>query len=63
LAISADFRYLVLDKQILGLRSGKPIVRVAHKQDTLDAAAFSANGELMAVKGQSQYREGGQLGW
>jgi hypothetical protein len=62
-AISADFRYLVLDKQTLDMKSGKPIVVGGHKQDTLDAAVFSANGELMAVKASPNISRGAQLGW
>jgi hypothetical protein len=62
-AISADFRYLVLDEQTLDMKSGKPIVVGRHKQDTLDAAAFSANGELMAVKASPNIARGAQLGW
>ena len=60
-AISADFRYLVLQKQILDLRSGKPVVTVAHKQDMLGAAAFSTDGELMAVKASPHLVKGAQL--
>jgi hypothetical protein len=61
-AISPDFRYLVLQRQIMDLGSSKAIRTVAHKQDTLDAAAFSANGELMAVKGRPPVVKGRQLG-
>jgi WD40 repeat protein len=60
-AISPDFRYLVLQKQILDLLSGKPILTVAHKQDTLDAATFSADSELMAVKASPHLVKGSQL--
>jgi len=60
-AISPDFRYLVIEKQILDLQSGKPILTVAHKQDTLYAAAFSVNGELVAVKASPHLAKGAQL--
>lgn len=61
LAISPNFRYLVLQKQILDLLSGKPILTVAHKQDTLDAAAFSADSELMAIKASPHLMKGSQV--
>jgi WD40 repeat protein len=61
LAVSADFRYLALEKQILDLKAGKPILTMAHKQDTLDAAAFSANGELVAVIASPHIVKGTQL--
>ena len=60
-AISPDFRYIVLDKQVLDLKSGKPILTVAHKQDTMDTAAFSPDGELMAVKASAHIVKGAQL--
>lgn len=60
-ALSPDFRYLVLQKQILDLKSGKPILTVAHKQDTLDAAAFSADNALIAVKATPHLVKGSQL--
>jgi WD40 repeat protein len=60
-AISPDFRYLVLEKQILDLQSGKPILSVAHKKDTLGAAAFSADSELVAVNASPHLVKGSQL--
>jgi WD40 repeat protein len=60
-AISPDFRYLVLQRQIMDLESSKPIRTVAHKDGTLDAAAFSANGGLIAVKGRPPIVKGRQL--
>jgi WD40 repeat protein len=59
-AISPDFRYLVLQRQILDFKSGKPILTVAHKQ-TLGAAAFSADNELIAVKASPHIMKGAQL--
>jgi WD40 repeat protein len=60
-AISPDFRFLVLQKQILHLKSGKSILTVAHKQDALDAAAFSADNEMIAVKASPHIVKGAQL--
>ena len=60
-AISRDFRYLVLENQILDLKFGKPILVVPHKQDTLESAAFSANGELLAVKASPHIVKGAQV--
>lgn len=57
-AISPDFRYIVLEKQVLDLKSGKPILTVAHKKDTMDTAAFSPDGELMAVKASAHIVKG-----
>jgi len=60
-AISPDFRYIVLKKQVLDLKSGKPILTVVHKQDTMDTAAFSPDGELMAVKASADIVKGARL--
>jgi len=60
-AISPDFRYLVLEEQILDLQSGKPIFSVAHKKDRLVAAAFSADSELVAVSASPDLVKGSQL--
>jgi len=61
LAISPDFRSLVLQKQILDLQSGNPTLTMVHKQDMLDAAAFSADGELVAVKASPHLVRGAQV--
>ena len=60
-AISPDFRYLVLEKEILDLQSGKPILSVAHKNDMLISAAFSADSELVAVNASPHLVKGSQL--
>jgi WD40 repeat protein len=60
-AISPNFRYLVLEKQILDLQSGKPVLSVAHKKDTLGAAAFSADSELVAVNASPHLVKGLQV--
>lgn len=59
--ISPNFRYLALDKQILDLQSGKTIISVAHQKDTLGAAAFSADSELVAVNASPPLVKGSQL--
>ena len=60
-AISPDFRYLILENQILDLQSGKPILSVAHTKDTLGFAAFSADSELAAVNARPHLVRGSQL--
>jgi len=60
-SISPDFHYLVLQKQVLDLKSGKPIFTVVHKQDTMDTAAFSADNSLVALKASPHIVKGRQL--
>jgi WD40 repeat protein len=60
-AISPDFHYLTLEKKLLDLQSGKPILSVAHTKDTLGVAAFSADSELVAVNARPHLVKGSQL--
>jgi WD40 repeat protein len=61
LALSPDFRYAALQKQILDLQTGKAVLSVRNQKDRLDAAAFSPNGELVAVKATPHLVKGSQL--
>lgn len=60
-AISPDFRYVVLEKQILDLQSGKPILTVAREKDMLGAAAFSPDSLLVAVNASPHLVKGAQV--
>jgi WD40 repeat protein len=60
-AISPDFRYLVLEHQILNLQSDKPIFAVADPKDTLGPAVFSADSKLVAVTVSPHPAKGSQL--
>jgi Tol biopolymer transport system component len=51
LAISADFRYLATETGVLDLQTGKSIFQITQHSDTVATAAFSLNGEYVAVVG------------
>ena len=59
--ISPDFRYLVLENQILDLRSGKRILAMTQKRGSLDVVAFSADSELIAVRSGPHLVKGSQV--
>src|SRR5215469_17021173 len=57
-AISPDFRYLATGNIVRELETGRTIFQISHPGDILRSAAFSPNGELVALVGGGSTGEG-----